>query len=147
VRMVFFCAEEGQYRAGRSVSGTGRRGSAVYVKSLGTSERSRLLAMVNMDMVGAGPTKLDIGDMSDSGQAPAKRCLSIARNLRVPYEFDQFGGKSDYRPFHDAGLPIIALAWGDDPSHHTPADKVSIIDPDKLQQTLDVVAGYIAEVE
>lgn len=147
VHLVFFCAEEGQYRNGRSVKGTGRRGSAVYAKSLSAETRSRLTAMVNMDMVGAGPPKLNIGDMSSKGHEPALQCLDVARQLKVPVEFDQFGGMSDYRPFHDAGLPIVALAWGNDPSHHTPRDRAEIIDPKKLEQTFAVVAAYVEAIQ
>ncbi|MCE5237178.1 M20/M25/M40 family metallo-hydrolase [bacterium] len=147
VRLVAFCGEEGEYRNGHSVAGTGRRGSAAYVQSLSQDERRRLMAMINIDMVGAGPPKLDVGDMTASGEAPALCCLQLAHELHVPAAFDQFGGKSDYRPFHDAGLPFVAVAWGDDPSHHTPADSVSLVDPGKLDQTLRVVATYVGDAE
>jgi len=142
LRFVAFGAEEGQYRQGRSVPGTGRSGSWHYVKSLDSDELPMIELMMNFDMVGAG-TQLDIGDLSPHGQTPALTCLSIADRLGVEAVFDQFGGKSDYRPFHDLGVPIIAFAWGTHPSHHTPQDTIDIIDPAKMEGAFRVAVRYI----
>ena len=142
LRFVVFGAEEGQYRGGHSVAGTGRHGSGYYVDSLGPAERKRVAVMINMDMVGAGP-ELDLGDRSENGQAPALKSLEIAQSLGYAARFDKFGGKSDYAPFHEAGMPILAVAWGDDPSHHTPQDKPSIVDPNKMKEVYDILGRYL----
>ncbi|MBP7560446.1 MAG: M28 family peptidase [Armatimonadetes bacterium] len=146
VWFVAFGTEEGRYSDGgtRSIRSTGRRGSRHFVDALTDNERLTLKAMLNMDMVGAGDA-LDIGDMSEQGEPPARRCLQIAKELGLAARFDQFGGQSDYRPFHDRGIPIIAFAWGTHPSHHTPGDVVGLVEPAKMQAVYDVVARCVEE--
>lgn len=144
VRFVAFCSEETQYR-NRRLAQPCATGARVYVRSLDAATRSRLAVMVNLDMVGAGTPLLNVGDMSEEGQPPARRCLQLARGLGVRCTHTRAGGKSDYRPFADAGLPVVQLDWGDHPSRHTAEDTYEVIEPGKLKQTLEVVAAYVGD--
>lgn len=40
------------------------------------------------------------------------------------------GGRSDHRPFHDAGVPVIFYGSGSSPEYHTPADELDVVHTD-----------------
>ncbi|MEN6400731.1 MAG: M28 family peptidase, partial [Armatimonadia bacterium] len=144
IKFVAFGAEEGRYTKGKSVKGTGRTGSKAYVQSLSPAERKSIIAMINMDMVGAGSDKLQIGDLSQNGKSWSRACLTLARNSGVPCEYDKFGGKSDYAPFHDAGIPIVCFAWGEDRAcNHKSSDTPGHIDYVKARAVFDVIMQYV----
>jgi hypothetical protein len=48
----------------------------------------------------------------------------------VSLTFDGNGGRSDHKPFHDAGVPVIFFGSGSTPTYHTPADEVDTVDAD-----------------
>lgn len=148
IKFIAFGAEEGRYTNGKSVKGTGRVGSRAYVQSLSAAERKSIIAMINMDMVGAGSRTLDIGDLSKTGQPCSRNCLGLATNLGISCAFDQFGGKSDYAPFHDAGIPIICFAWGsDNASNHKSGDTPGHVDYTKTKAVFDVIMQYARSLQ
>ncbi|GGM50368.1 hypothetical protein GCM10012275_21560 [Longimycelium tulufanense] len=93
----------------------GLRGSRHYVNSLTRTERSKIKAYLNFDMVGspnAGYFLYD-GDNSDgvgAGPGPAgsdrlERILEdYFRSINVPTEGTDFDGRSDYGPFIAVGI-------------------------------------------
>ncbi|GAA2630035.1 hypothetical protein GCM10010399_72380 [Dactylosporangium fulvum] len=94
----------------------GLRGSAYYVNNLGATERSKIKAYLNFDMVGSPNPGYFIydGDNSDgvgSGPGPAgsaalERVLQdYFVSIGVPTEGTDFDGRSDYGPFINAGIP------------------------------------------
>ena len=118
IRFIWFSAEE-----------SGLLGSEHYVASLPESERAKIAAMLNFDMIGS-PNFVNFvydGDLSDSppiGEdvfAPAARPFSATiekifldyfksqRIANLPTEFD---GRSDYGPFIAAGIPAGGLFTG-----------------------------------
>ncbi|MEN6545520.1 MAG: M28 family peptidase [Armatimonadia bacterium] len=148
IKFVAFGAEEGRYTNGKSVKGTGRTGSRAYVQSLNPAERKSIIAMINMDMVGAGSDTLEIGDLSTKGQPSSRTCLNLATTLGVSCEYDQFGGKSDYAPFHDAGIPIICFAWGEDRAcNHKSGDTPAHVDCEKAKAVFDVIMQYVKSLQ
>ena len=105
IRFVWFSAEE-----------SGLLGSEAYVASLSASERSRIAAMLNFDMIGSPNFVRFVydGDLSDSPPiaedvfAPAARPFSATiERLFLDYFEEQglateptaFDGRSDYGPF------------------------------------------------
>ncbi|MET0686280.1 MAG: M20/M25/M40 family metallo-hydrolase [Solirubrobacteraceae bacterium] len=113
IRFIWFGAEE-----------SGLLGSTAYVDSLPQSERDKIAAMLNFDMVGSPNFVRFVydGDLSDSeppegGAPPASAEIE---DLFLDYFAEQgleteptaFDGRSDYGPFIFAGIPAGGLFTG-----------------------------------
>ena len=113
IRFVWFGAEE-----------HGLLGSEAYVDSLPQSERDKIAAMLNFDMVGSPNFVRFVydGDLSDSdppeGGAPPASAdieqlfLDYFESQGLPTEPTAFDGRSDYGPFIFAGIPAGGLFTG-----------------------------------
>ena len=113
IRFVWFGAEE-----------HGLLGSEAYVDSLPESERDKIAAMLNFDMVGSPNFVRFVydGDLSDSdppeGGAPAASAdieqlfLDYFESQGLATEPTAFDGRSDYGPFIFAGIPAGGLFTG-----------------------------------
>ena len=113
VRFIWFGAEE-----------HGLLGSEAYVDSLPQSERDRIAAMLNFDMIGSPNFVRFVydGDLSDSeppegGAPPAsadieRLFLDYFRSQGLATEPTAFDGRSDYGPFIFAGIPAGGLFTG-----------------------------------
>ena len=113
IRFVWFGAEE-----------HGLLGSEAYVDSLPQSERDKIAAMLNFDMVGSPNFVRFVydGDLSDSeppeGGAPAASAdieqlfLDYFASQGLATEPTAFDGRSDYGPFIFAGIPAGGLFTG-----------------------------------
>lgn len=139
LRFVLFGGEE-----------QGLDGSTQYVSSLSTSERSRIRAIVNMDMIGtlntSDPTVLlegstvsqtVIDDLSD--MAFTYTSLTVQTSL-YPYA-------SDHVPFINAGLPAVLTIEGADSANsniHSAEDTIDHIDYDLVLEILRMNVGYVA---
>jgi Zn-dependent M28 family amino/carboxypeptidase len=113
VRFIWFSAEE-----------SGLLGSEAYVDSLPDSERDKIAAMLNFDMI-ASPNFVRFvydGDFSDTDPpedgAPASSAeieemfLDYFASQRLATEPTAFDGRSDYGPFIAAGIPAGGLFTG-----------------------------------
>jgi hypothetical protein len=113
IRFVWFGAEE-----------HGLLGSTAYVDSLPQSERDKIAAMLNFDMVGSPNFVRFVydGDLSDSeppeGGAPPASAdierifLDYFESQGLATEPTAFDGRSDYGPFIFAGIPAGGLFTG-----------------------------------
>jgi hypothetical protein len=118
IRFVWFSAEE-----------SGLLGSEAYVASLPQSERAKIAAMLNFDMIGSKNfvNLVYDGDLSDSPPIPEdvfapearpfsatieKIFLDYFRSQRIPNLPTDFDGRSDYGPFIAAGIPAGGLFTG-----------------------------------
>jgi hypothetical protein len=113
VRFVWFSAEE-----------SGLLGSEAYVNSLPDSEREKIAAMLNFDMVGSPNFARFVydGDLSDSeppeGGAPPGSAdiedifLDYFASQGLANEPTAFDGRSDYGPFIAVGIPAGGLFTG-----------------------------------
>ena len=118
IRFIWFSAEE-----------SGLLGSEAYVASLPETERAKIAAMLNFDMIGS-PNFVHMiydGDLSDSPPipedvfAPAARPFSATiekifldyfKANRIPNRPTDFDGRSDYGPFIANGIPAGGLFTG-----------------------------------
>jgi hypothetical protein len=118
IRFIWFSAEE-----------SGLLGSEAYVASLPETERAKIAAMLNFDMIGS-PNFIHMiydGDLSDSDPvpddvfAPAARPFSATiekifldyfKANRIPNKPTAFDGRSDYGPFIANGIPAGGLFTG-----------------------------------
>jgi Zn-dependent M28 family amino/carboxypeptidase len=113
IRFMWFGAEE-----------SGLLGSQFYIDSLPQSERDKIAAMLNFDMIGSPNYARFVydGDLSDSEPPPggAPETSAAIEDLFLDYFASQglateptaFDGRSDYGPFIFAGIPAGGLFTG-----------------------------------
>ena len=113
IRFIWFSAEE-----------SGLLGSEAYVAGLPDSERDKIAAMLNFDMIGSTNFVRFVydGDLSDSeppeGGAPEgsaqveEMFLDYFQSQGLATEPTAFDGRSDYGPFIAAGIPAGGLFTG-----------------------------------
>ena len=164
VRFAFWGAEE-----------VGIIGSTSYVQGLSASERARIGVYLNFDMVASPNTAYLVYDGDDSegegagpgppGSATIERVLVeslSAAGVRSPSGVD-FDGRSDYKPFLEAGIPSGGLFTGAeklktpeearrfggtagapyDPCYHQACDRIDTINRTALDHNTDVVASAV----
>jgi Zn-dependent M28 family amino/carboxypeptidase len=150
LRFAFWGAEE-----------LGLYGSRRYVRALARAERRRIVAYLNLDMVGSenGGRLLYGGTRGAAARAAAAvRAHLRARGVRIERTDPRHG--SDHAPFEAAGVPIIGLfsgasetkrqrdrsAWGGragrpfHPCYHLGCDRLSRIDRRTLSDLSDAAA-------
>lgn len=103
--------------------------------------RQDTVAVLNLDMVGAGEDTLYI----DGGSELGSELRQIAMNSGVISPTVSNIGRSDHFPFQVADVPATMMIWfggGDGvPSYHRPIDTPVIIEPEKL-----AISGRIANL-
>jgi hypothetical protein len=145
LRVILFGGEE-----------QGLHGSTQYVASLPPTERARIKAVLNMDMIATRntptPTVLLEGAAVSSGLIDD---LAVAAatytGLRVETSLSPFG--SDHVPFIGAGIPAVLTIEGGDSANgniHTANDVLAHLDygfaHDILRMNLAAVAGWLGAV-
>ncbi|WP_232663836.1 M28 family metallopeptidase [Pseudonocardia sp. TRM90224] len=163
VRFGFWGAEE-----------VGLVGSTAYVESVPEAERGSIALYLNFDMVGSPNAAYFVYDGDDSdkkgegpgpaGSATVERALAEAlTGAGVPSAGTDFDGRSDYKPFIDAGIPAggiftgaesiktpeEAQRWGGaagtayDKCYHQACDKIDNVDRTALDRNTDVVTAVL----
>jgi aminopeptidase YwaD len=120
IRFALFGAEE-----------LGLFGSRYYVDQLAAADRSLIVAMLNLDMVGVG-TEWRLGGDDDLVQLALGAATDLgvrALPLRGP-----LGSASDHASFVNAGIPSVFFYRAQDPNYHTANDRAEYVDPDALGQ-------------
>jgi aminopeptidase YwaD len=118
IRFIAFGSEE-----------LGLLGSRHYVDSLTEADRRDIVAMLNFDALGSGPTAGLFGDdaLADRAVKEADRLgLSVVREPGIQ------GGSSDFAPFEAAGVPFLFFLASDFSRIHTPEDRLEFIDADLM---------------
>jgi Zn-dependent M28 family amino/carboxypeptidase len=95
----------------------GLLGSRSYAQSLSRRERSRILGVINLDMIGSPNYDRIVYDGADGPSGSQKiedafRAYFAARHL--PVEQESLGGSSDHASFADFGIPVGGLFTGAD---------------------------------
>jgi Zn-dependent M28 family amino/carboxypeptidase len=116
VRLAFWGAEE-----------LGLIGSRRYVRGLSRSERDRIAAYLNLDMVGSPrPARGVYSDADPNMERMLRRLVGPGA------EEENAGGSSDHAPFQRAGIPVGGLFTGagrpHDPCYHRACDDIDNID-------------------
>lgn len=126
-------------------------GSRQYLDSLPSSERTRIQAVVNMDMIGRlnGQTRsvlLEGGRVSRSLIDQVSRVAASVTQLRVEVSFNPFA--SDHVPFIEAGIPALLAIEGADNANedvHSERDALTTVNYPFAAEILRMVAGFTAE--
>jgi len=92
-------------------------GSTAYVQGLSSTQRARILDVLNLDMVGSPNFGRIVYTADDAPQGSARieaafRTYFAARKL--PVEEESLGGASDHASFAAAGIPVGGLFTGAD---------------------------------
>ncbi len=125
-RSVLFAAWDGEEQ--------GLLGSRHYVENP-TYPLTRTVAMLNLDMVGAGEALQIDGEGAVAAQLQASAgAYGVTTTLT-------FEGHSDHFSFYEAGVPAAMLIWWPDTFYHTPDDEVEVIEPEKLK-TVGVLSAH-----
>lgn len=152
LRFAFWGAEE-----------IGLVGSSYYVQSLTSTERSRIKAYVNADMIGSVNPGYFVYDDNPAGTFVRDDLTSLMSAEGVPAEYVDVQGRSDHAAFLRYGIPTGGLysggsepksaaqanSWGGtagasfDPCYHRSCDDSSNIDPTALDRHSDVLGGIL----
>ena len=128
LRFLFFGSEE-----------TGLHGSNHYAGELSQAEVDRILAMVNLDVVGTGDLEV-FGNETLTGYAEsAAEEYGVDLTLAEPFEW----GASDYVGFDERGVPFI-MFYADELDYiNHPSDTVEHVEPEPLGGTVVTVLGLV----
>ncbi|MEV8372886.1 M20/M25/M40 family metallo-hydrolase [Kribbella sp. NPDC056861] len=142
VRLILFGGEE-----------EGLFGSKQYVAALPAAERSRIRAVLNMDMIAskntAVPTVLLEGAAVSSGQiGDLATAAATYTGLKVETSLNPFA--SDHVPFINAGMPAVLTIEGADSANghiHSANDKLEFLDwafaGEILRMNAAALAGWL----
>jgi hypothetical protein len=145
VRLILFGGEE-----------QGLFGSKQYVAALPPAERSRIRAVLNMDMIAsknsAVPTVLLEGaQVSSSQMADLATAAATYTGLKVETSLNPFA--SDHVPFINAGIPALLTIEGADSANghiHTATDTLNFLDwglaAEILRMNVAALAGWLEPV-
>jgi Peptidase family M28 len=125
------------------------RGSEFYVKHLTAEETARIRALVNMDSLGLGPTKVWA---SRADPALLNTLVAVAEALHLPLQgvsMDQVG-RDDTSPFASLKVPNISIhsvtqeTWQ---ILHTPKDAMASVKLPDFYQSYRLLAAYLAYLD
>ena len=127
----------------------GLKGSKGFVKKLSKEQRSKIQAMVNLECIGASPTKIWL---SRSNNLLASNLINLARTMG--YEISGMSvdevGTSDNQSFEKVGIPTITIHSLDQETYlqlHSPQDKLELIKFEEYEKTYRLTALYLAFLE
>lgn len=120
-------------------------GSRHYVRSMSALDKSHIIEMINIDMIGVG-TVFNIRSMQRGPMTLVNEMLSYARSNRYGLYFLKDTGRTgmgDHEPFELAGIPVAWLQWRSDPNYHTKNDTYSRIQWSRVDTTANFVNGFL----
>jgi hypothetical protein len=129
----------------------GEVGSKYYAKQMTKPEVAATDAMVNMDTLGLGSTKV-WASHSDKQLIAALALVAKQLNMTVGGVDIEYIGSTDSVQFAERKIPVITIhsltqATYDARILHTPKDKLSEIHMDDYYQTYRLISAYLAFVD
>jgi aminopeptidase S len=135
-------------------------GSTYYVNNLPTTERSRIKAYLNFDMIGSPNPGYFVYSASGQPTGSLQLQQTLQAAFSVPTELTSVGGRSDHAAFARAGIPVggtftgaevtktsaQAQKWGGtagvafDRCYHRSCDTISNVDATALDRNSDAIA-------
>lgn len=120
---------------------SGLIGSSDYAQNLGDTELKRIIAMINLDMLGVGSTLYIGGDENLS-----KAAFSAAKNSGandVQPASARLVNNSDQTPFAQVGVPTLIFSRGEDSNYRQPGDTADKVQPELLSLPANSVIKVI----
>ena len=128
LRIILFGAEE-----------TGLNGSYHYVQELGPHERSRIMAMINIDSVGAG----DISVLGSDRLRRISLASANAAGIELVVEENPDAHGSDHLPFLHAGIDAVFLFADDHTYINSPQDTLQRLEREPMAQAVVIALGMV----
>lgn len=124
-------------------------GSAFYAKQLAPVQVADMRAMINMDSLGLGPTKVWL---THSDKNLVSALDSVANSLKLPVagvNADQVGDddSSSFRKVHVPTLMLHSITQDTLKVLHSNEDKLSAIREDDYYDSYHLIAGYLAYID
>jgi Zn-dependent M28 family amino/carboxypeptidase len=124
-------------------------GSKFYVHELGKAGLEKLSAVINLDSLGAGPTKFE---MDRADQSMAEALLKVASTFKLPLNVVNAhkAGRSDSDSFQDHKIPTInihSLTQETFPILHTRRDQMDAIHLDDYYDSYLLIRAYLAYLD
>ena len=129
IRLVAFGSEE-----------IGLIGSREYVKAMPEADRQRVVAMINLDMIGVG-SQLRFGGTPDLVGHAITAAASVGESSSR-----MSGGASnasDHASFIEAGMPGVFMYRSEDPNYHTANDRYELVSPQHLENSGRIVLALL----
>jgi len=127
----------------------GLQGSAFYVKQLPKDQISKIEAMINMDSLGLGPTKVWV---SQSDPVLVNRLGQLAHSMNLPIggmNVDGFGDSDEESFIREKVCTLTIHSVTPETSHvlHTSADRPSAVRFNDYYDTYRLLAAYLAVLD
>ncbi len=134
---------------GFSAEEEGLVGSRAFVKKMSKERRAGVRAMVNLDCMGAGSTKIGL---SRSDENLARAFLAVAGSIKVPAEVMSYDkvGSSDHESFRRAKIPVLTLHSLTEkilPVIHTSDDQPELIRIQEYFGAYKLIAAYLVYLQ
>ena len=133
VRFGFWAAEE-----------IGLVGSRRYVERLSAAERRRVVAYLNLDMVGSPGEELEVYE--GSGSAGRRIEAALREGLPSDAPEEDLGGSSDHASFARAGIPVGGVFSGLDRCYHRACDTLGNVDAALAARAGRATAGALVRL-
>jgi Iap family predicted aminopeptidase len=123
-------------------------GSRYYAAHLTAQQRARIRAMVNLDSLGLGPTKVFL---SHSDRTLFEKFDLVARGMKLPAEvLNVRGADEDSESFRKLGIPTLMLHSVTPPLWrvlHSPRDTLAAIDMASYYESYRLLGAYLAYLD
>lgn len=124
-------------------------GSRSYVHEMSKEDVRRTSAMINMDSLGAGPTRFE-QDRADKRLADA--FTAVANEKHLPWGVVNIHqvGRSDADSFQDRHIPALlihSITTETFPILHTPRDQMAVMHVADYYDTYRLIAAYLAYLD
>jgi peptidase M28-like protein/PA domain-containing protein len=129
LRLGFWGAEE-----------IGLLGSRRYVRRLTPAARERIVAYLNLDMVGSPDAEPAVYDTDDRIEEV------IRRHLPAGAPEEQLEGNSDHAPFEDANIPVGGIFTGLDDCYHQACDTLRNVDRAVLGRSIRAAQATLLDL-
>jgi Zn-dependent M28 family amino/carboxypeptidase len=127
----------------------GMVGSKAYVQSLSKEKLRQISAMINIDSLAAGPTKIEL-DRADKRLATALDVIARALHLPLGVVNVHKVGRSDSDSFQDAGVPTLlihSITQETFPILHSIGDRMDAVRMDDYYDSYKLLSAYLAYLD
>lgn len=134
---------------GFSAEEKGMLGSTYYAQHLTPEQRGNIAAMINMDSLGLGPTKV-WASHADTNLLHNLRAVAATMHLPIDAVDVEDVGSTDSESFVPYGIPRITLhsvTQATLPILHSPNDRLSAIRMDDYYGSYHLIAVYLAYLD
>ena len=135
--------------AGFSGEEEGLRGSRAFVKLMNAEDKANVKAMMNIDCLGLGPTKIDV---QHADQRLVEAVARVAHGTNLPIGVMNIGrvGMSDAASFRQIKVPTLefhSLTQETLPLINSSRDSASVLRPSDYADSYRLIGAFLAFVD